>query len=249
MPFDPHPDLTTPPDDTVLWRYMDFVRFVQFLENRQLWFARLDQFADPLEGTLTDGEIRFKPAAAGEPPRFRDATADPIAQMMRHTSYVNCWRMGKDESIAMWELYGKSSGAVAITTTVGRLKQQLSKDPRSVYMVQMQYLDWAAPKILRGVFDPISRKDNGYKHEEEMRLFFWNTGAIQSEQPYSPELLPEGLAFAVDPQELTCQIWIGPKEKSSIQPLVESVVARYGLDIPIRASDKLTSRRSVQPIL
>jgi hypothetical protein len=149
MPFATHPHITTPSDDTVLWRYMAFNRLQQFLENEQLWFARLDQFDDPLEGTLTDGEISFDPPTDGHPPQLRDATADPISQMMRHTAYVQCWRMGT-ESVAMWDLYGRTQDSVAVTTTVGQLKQQFSKDTRSVYMAEVEYVDWSEPRIIKG---------------------------------------------------------------------------------------------------
>jgi len=50
------PHLITPPDETIIWRYMDFARFMQILETKTLWFARADQFEDPLEGTFTDAE-------------------------------------------------------------------------------------------------------------------------------------------------------------------------------------------------
>jgi hypothetical protein len=78
MPVEIHPGLTTPPDDTILWRYMAFDRLQQLLGTEQLWFARLDQFDDPLEGTLTDGEISFDPPADGHTVQFRDATSDPL---------------------------------------------------------------------------------------------------------------------------------------------------------------------------
>src|ERR1035441_7707637 len=57
MPFESHPELITPPDDTVLWRYMDFARFVHLIDSQTLRFPRTDQFEDPLEGTYTDAEL------------------------------------------------------------------------------------------------------------------------------------------------------------------------------------------------
>ena len=159
---------------------MTFDRLQKLLETELLWFARLDQFDDPLEGTLTDGELSFDPPAYGHPVQIRDATSDPIAQMMRQTAYVQCWRMGA-ESMAMWDLYGKAQDSVAVTTTVGLLKHQLSKDTRSVYMAEVEYADWNEPRILKGVFDPVLRKIKGYEHESEMRLFFWNVAELRND--------------------------------------------------------------------
>jgi hypothetical protein len=39
MPYEAHPELETPPDDTTLWRYLNFVKLMDMLERRQLWFA------------------------------------------------------------------------------------------------------------------------------------------------------------------------------------------------------------------
>jgi hypothetical protein len=43
----------------------------------------------------------------------------------------------------MWDLYGRGSGVVAIKSTVGRLKEQLEKDPFMLYLAQVQYVAWS----------------------------------------------------------------------------------------------------------
>jgi hypothetical protein len=247
MPYQHHLHVVTPSDDTVLWRYMELARFLQLIDGRHLWFSRADKFNDPLEGTLTDGEFNYEPETPDEPPRFREATADPLAQMMRHTTYVNCWRMGENESMAMWDLYGKGTGVVAVTTTVGRLKRQLENDDRPVYIAEVQYVDWQAPRELRGTFDLITRKDISYQHEGEARLFVWNTAGIQAEGIYIPDEIPPGLTFGIDPQATVTQIWISPRDHPSIKPLIANLIARYGLQIPIKMSNRLTTRRQVHP--
>ena len=42
--------LNRPLDDTVLWRYMDFTKFVSLLEKSALFFPRADKLGDPFEG-------------------------------------------------------------------------------------------------------------------------------------------------------------------------------------------------------
>ena len=44
-----HEAFTPPLSDTVLWRYMDFTKFVSLLEKQALFFARADKH-DPFEG-------------------------------------------------------------------------------------------------------------------------------------------------------------------------------------------------------
>jgi hypothetical protein len=116
MPFAVHPDLIPPPDDTILWRYSDFAKFMDLIERRKLWFSRADKFEDPLEGTFTDAEIaHFRSLRSdGTPVDPAAHSLSGISKMMRGTTFVNCWREGKHESMAMWDIYGKASGIVAI---------------------------------------------------------------------------------------------------------------------------------------
>lgn len=98
MPYNFHPDLRTPLGRTVLWRYMDFAKFVETLESRTLWFARLDQLDDPLEGTHTDAELK------GLRKHLEQKRAEQLISLFRAArseTFVNCWRSGLNESLAM----------------------------------------------------------------------------------------------------------------------------------------------------
>ncbi len=48
--FEEHPCFNTPSDDTKIWRYMDFTKFVNLLDTKSLFFVRSDKFDDPFEG-------------------------------------------------------------------------------------------------------------------------------------------------------------------------------------------------------
>src|SRR5688572_25226682 len=43
------PNLRTPPETALLWRYQNFERFMQLLESGTLWFSRTDRFSDRFE--------------------------------------------------------------------------------------------------------------------------------------------------------------------------------------------------------
>ena len=49
-----------PPADTILWRYMDFTKFVSLLEKRSLFFARADKLGDPFEGATPINNIKAR---------------------------------------------------------------------------------------------------------------------------------------------------------------------------------------------
>ena len=101
MPYEFHANLRTPPNDTVLWRYMDFAKFIQMMESKSLWFTRLDQLEDPLEGGHTDAELK-RIRKNVEKKRARELIG--MFRIARKELYVNCWRSGSTESLAMWSI-------------------------------------------------------------------------------------------------------------------------------------------------
>lgn len=263
MPLDPHRDLILPPDETVLWRYMDFAKFVQFLETQSLWFLRADQFEDPLEGTYTDAEVEHLTAldAANGLPQ-RGILRGP--KYMRSFAYVNCWRKGEGESLAMWDLYGKGNGVIAVKTTVGNFKMALAESQHRTFLGEVKYIDWARPYWDNNILAMCFRKDLSYQHEAEVRAVIWDpeiinrnmSGALEaarlrpdySNAEFDPFILTKedgekvvSISFA--PSRFITEVVIGPREKSWIQGLIRKILTRYGLEkIKIEVSNRLTPR-------
>jgi len=67
MPASRHPAIKTPPAETVLWRYLDFTKFVSMLDSSSLFFTRCDLFDDPFEGSYPNrfihSRVRQRPKA------------------------------------------------------------------------------------------------------------------------------------------------------------------------------------------
>jgi hypothetical protein len=266
MPLEPHPNLVLPPDDTVLWRYMDFSKFLLLLETQSLWFSRADQFEDPLEGTFTDAEIEHL--------RSLDATNTALPslisegylrgpQQMRATAYVSCWRAGQAESMAMWDLYGKGGGTVAVKTTIGNLKEAISESPLRIFLAEVKYVDWSLAPFDNNSLVMCFRKDSSYEHEKEIRAVIWDVDIIgrnmsdaliaarsRSDYPNSgsdPFILQRldgqlGIEVPFDPARFVTEVVVGPRETHSVVGLVKKVLDRYGLKTKMTMSNRLTSR-------
>lgn len=234
MPYEFHPDLTTPPNRTVLWRYMDFAKFVEMLESRTLWFARIDQFEDPLEGTHTDAEL------AGLRKHLKKTHAQALINVFRSGRselYVNCWRSGSTESLAMWDLYGKGSGIVAVKSTVGRLRDAAVTYDKPVYISKVKYLDWGDAPGIDNVLVACSRKDVSYQHEVEVRAIVLDV----SKNRCTKRRL--GIRLPVDIERLITEVMVGPREQEWVVRLAERVMRRYGLYQKVIASNRLKPRR------
>ena len=116
-----------------LWRYLDLHRLLSFLLTKSLYFTRLDNFDDPLEG-LTENTIKkldgyermtnslnnLKPCITREQmekiisdyENLKDIIQDQVNKSQK-TQFANCWFINDKESFAMWNLYSNSE-SVAI---------------------------------------------------------------------------------------------------------------------------------------
>jgi hypothetical protein len=244
MPYAPHDNLKTPDDHAVLWRYMDFTKFMALVERKKLWFSRADKFEDPLEGTFTDAETAyFRTLQFSGSPELRLWSTAPsrLPQAVRATMFVNCWCEGKIESMAMWETYGKGPGVVAIKSTVGLLKEAFAAYQWNVFISRVKYIDWKDG----GGWDSnaltlVSRKGLSYSHESEVRAVI--SGVRPSLLALGPDMTQIGQEVEVDPARLITEVIVGPREPTRIYDLLQLIMKRYGLPQPVRASDLLKSR-------
>jgi hypothetical protein len=119
-------------DQDFLWKYLDFYKFLYLIEENKIFFSRIDQFDDPLEGlsdriifdlwrcnSTPDFEI-MNPAIPLDKRQQIAANAKQgleyikeVASTTQRTQYASCWYLSSRESRAMWDLYS-DLGSVAI---------------------------------------------------------------------------------------------------------------------------------------
>ena len=145
MPYKECSYLTPPADEAILWRYMDFTKFVSLLDKQALFFASIAGFQDPFEGSLpvANMEVRkdlAKRMAGGqlhsddpeELRRLEEELERPIGlqlQEARRSVLVNCWHESPLETEFMWKVYAHptetSGDGVAIETDCKSLEREL----------------------------------------------------------------------------------------------------------------------------
>jgi hypothetical protein len=172
MAYQAHPSCDTPADSTVVWRYMDVLKFTSMLESGCLWFTRGDLLDDPREGQFTGAERNHLETFGDD--------AGWVVNLFNETrrqSFVNCWYGSDEESMAMWKLYGKGYGSVAVRSSVSAVKAALSSATQSVMVGQIKYLEAAESTWPNNVYGMLVRKVNAYRHESEIRLLIWHPNA------------------------------------------------------------------------
>jgi hypothetical protein len=161
--YEAHPIFVQPDNEDIqVWRYMDFTKFVSFIESRCLYFTRADRFDDPFEGSYPKINVdarRILPP--GFPPDKQDiyfkqmASMGEINQRWQKFHAINCWHMNEHESAAMWKLYLKSDEGIAIQSTYRKLRESITDDEK-VYLGVVKYIDYEKEWIDAGnSFSPI----------------------------------------------------------------------------------------------
>lgn len=244
MPYEAHPAFETPALDTTLWRYMDLARLLHLLTQHRLWFSAADRLGDRWEGALGQIErerfdrdyeewVRAMAAVnAGEQVhRFVIPNDEKNVRELHSTVHVSCWHAGEHESAAMWAAYGSRGPAVAVRTTVERLRGALAEDGAPVFIGWVRYVDYETEPIERGNFlDRFLTKRLSFEHEREVRAVVWRPHD-HKEGPQLP-----GVPVRVTVNELIDSVHVNPLAPSWQLEAIESTLRRLGLEAPVHRS-------------
>ena len=104
------------PQESVIWRYMDFSKFVDLIDLQRLCFTRLNELrkVDPYEGSF----IAFHPD-------YKDGQSSNLIEEpdkgLSKDYFVNCWHLSDIESAALWKVFSNSNECIAIKSTIYNL--------------------------------------------------------------------------------------------------------------------------------
>jgi hypothetical protein len=173
----------TDPDSpsALLWRYMDFPKFVHLLRTSTLFFpsARMLQSTDPFEGSLPQRTFEHYKRLLG----YDDAEMRRIQDSYRDTYCVSCWHWNEGESLAMWKLYSQIGNGIAVQTTIESFKHSFGDTKEAVFAGKVIYIDYDSedfyedepnPYPFVNGFVPFIHKRAGYSHEREYRAILDN---------------------------------------------------------------------------
>jgi hypothetical protein len=239
-----HHIFTAPPDETLIWRYMDFTKFVDLLERRTLFFSSAANFDDPFEGSVpvANPELLQERMRSMSVPQEVVERFSRLRKLWRRWMYVNCWHMNEHESAAMWKLYARTSEAIAIRSTFGALRACLPGDQSvnpCVYIGKVLYIDYAKAVMPEGnAFWPFIHKRLSFEHERELRAVMLKSPPTRGEgKGFNLEApAPPGMAMPVDVERLVNHIFVAPSAPTWFRELVENVLARYSLKKPVDQS-------------
>ena len=238
-------DLEIPPEDANLWRYMDFTKFVSLLDKQALFFARGDLLDDPFEGRFPRANAAVRPQWFGRQITEEEMRAYlDIFKNSRQSTLLNCWHENDYESAAMWKLYAKDSAGIAIRTNFSDFTSSLI-DGQDIYVGRVKYIDYDSTVVPEStVIDPFWYKRPSFSHEREVRAIIRSAAhyllgddpALRIVDSGTFSFMGYGEYSRVNLSVLVHEVVISPYADDWFQELVESVIRRYDLAIPVRMS-------------
>lgn len=242
-----HESFQSPDNDDILWRYMDFTKFVSLIESGSLYFSRADKFEDRYEGVYPKHSVEhFSDLCAS---RFSQSGIEKSeSEMMlklflekissqRSTVAVNCWHKNMHESAAMWKLYLSSSEGVAVKTRFSRLKMAFSKAEPEINIGLVNYIDYDKDHIgFRNTFDPFLYKRMSFEHEKEVRAIVWRRDLVNMGKDDVERLFSHGMAVPCDLRVLIEDIYVSPTSQPWFRNLVASIAEKFDINVPVHQS-------------
>ena len=157
-----------------MWRYVSTERLQEILNHEQLYFRRVSQFDDGLEGRLTArsrDRLRQWFVQHGSAPHTAEEDLR-IYEGHSNAFFASCWHMREHESYLMWKAYADKG--VAIQTSFERMQASFERTPLAVTGSVVSYVDFERDQTALGqVFTHVTTKDLPYEDEREFRLLLW----------------------------------------------------------------------------
>lgn len=265
--YEAHPIFVQPENEDIrVWRYMDFTKFVSFIESRCLYFARADKLGDSFEGSLPKMNVEARKNVKQRillspvfPQEFRASyskhieSEGEINQRWRKHFAINCWHMNEHESAAMWELYLKSSEGIAIQSTYRKLRESILDDEK-VYLGKVKYIDYekesidhyydpnSANDFIFNMFSPFIHKRKSFEHEREVRALIEKPPTTCEDQKGNfKDTIDCGIKIRVNVERLVEKIYVAPSAPDWFSDLVRTVSQRYDCTFEV-VSSKLNER-------
>jgi hypothetical protein len=241
-----------PDGKSILWRYMDFSKYVSLLYSRSLYFCRADKFEDPFEGArgyydtkekydlqlmegikgfVNQASILFNRHVADE---FVEEDYQRVIRQLdeagvnnRERFYVCCWHENKNESEAMWNLYSRMmENAIAIKTTAGKL--EVSSD-RRINIGKVKYTDYKYSLV--SLDNSIWFKRKSFEHEKEVRAVIQNNNSTA-----------QGLKIKFDLNSLITEVVVSPTSPHWFVDLIKDLNKKYQLNKPNVSQSELVRK-------
>jgi hypothetical protein len=218
-----HPAFVNPKDNkTKLWRYIEIQKYMHLVESSMLYFCRADLYRkeDPFEGTFPKIEYEYSIKHSGE------VETKNLYRITSMDTFLSCWHLNNEESLAMWKLYSQMDKGVAIQTDIKNFKEAFSLTNKKIFSGVVQYINYETdtyytpskhPYYLANAFTAYIHKRKIFEYENEYR-------AICTDPNGKDKL---GFGVEVDLTKLIQRVLVAPNTPEWLFTTVKSITDKY----------------------
>jgi hypothetical protein len=232
--YEKREDIVTPPDDAIIWRYMNLEKLLALLATNRLFLSRLDRVRDPGEGVWPDSVVNeLKQGLKPEQLTVFLGSSEGLKTSM----FVSCWHEAAHESAALWSQYAAGAGH-AMKSSIGRVKRAISGGP-NYHIGRVNYLDfkndaYRLPDVNALILPFLKRKS--FEHEREVRILVWDPDKVGPPDPGTS--FPDGIELPVRLDDLIDALYISPEAPTWLSEHAVELLRRFGLpNLPVIQSN------------
>lgn len=105
--YSENPNIKCPDDNTTIWKYMNYKKFMSLVERKALYFARSTNQEDEFEGTHSNASENYPDSiinGINPDDENHSEVVDLIfgyrnnVKSAKFQSYINCWSASQNES-------------------------------------------------------------------------------------------------------------------------------------------------------
>ncbi len=221
-----HKYLPVAPGGTVIWHYMSIEHFLYLLNNRLLYFSRVDHLDDKAEVLVSEIEKQYWNN------RYT-IDIDQWVSLWRKRVFINCWIKSETELSTMWLAYASQGKGVAIKTTVDKLRSSY-KGEKAICILDVNYIDYKKQTV-----QPAGERINTYRFFSTKRIYYEPEHEIRL--IYNPPTIEEMDSFQipVDINTLIEEVRIGPNATDDVYHAIDDLVKLKGCTFQVLQSELL----------
>ena len=221
---------------------MSLEKYTDLLVSSSLYFCRTDKFIDRYEGTANKYTYELIENYFYEFDNAKEMqqSLKGIIESIKTVTFVNCWHMSIEESMAMWETYSPNGEGVAIKTTFMNLResiQDMGLGP--IFFSPVRYAERLEENIdLRNFASMLCYKRPQFKFENEFRVFLTYTKGITDEYDKDKiNIVPPdfGQKIKINLSNLIEEVYVHPNCSDKFYNLVSKITNEH-IEVPVLRS-------------
>ncbi len=240
-----------PENNYTIYKYFDLIKFVSLLQNKSLFFCRIDKLEDKFEGSSPKLNIEYRKTdyeefhnqlrainpkleiSLEEELKIRQGFEDDFKKL----NCVCCWNKSESESYALWKIYSEMNKGIMITSQIDKLVTAFENTEEEIQMSEIKYIDFEKEKIYDGNLNyPLIHKHKAYTYEEELRLIYKVPEESGILFDWENEKNNFGKNIKLDLDNLIDDIVLSPFSPDWFMELIQNLITTYGLNKQIRKS-------------